>query len=131
MITNDMGQGQMQPFVRYEEWNYALVNGVYDQKIKWLGVGLNYLINGQALRLSAEYSRTDFVKELTAESRDFNTLITMLQFGFRIYPSLRHVTIYLFNFEQGGAEGGPLSFFSALVSQKDAWKFPPPSLTDY
>jgi hypothetical protein len=81
LIADNIGPGQVQPFVRYEEWNYAFVNGVNDQKIKWLGAGLNYLINGQALRLSVEYSKTDFVKEENAKSQDFTTIITMLQFG--------------------------------------------------
>jgi hypothetical protein len=82
LITDKIGPGQLQPFVRYENWNYALLNGVYDQKIKWLGVGLNYLINGQGLRVSVEYSMTDFDKELNAESKDFKTVVTMLQFVF-------------------------------------------------
>jgi hypothetical protein len=82
LITDKIGPGQIQPFVRYEQWNYALVNGVYDQKITWLGVGLNYLINGQGLRVSVEYSMTDFDKELNAESKDFKTVVTMLQFVF-------------------------------------------------
>jgi len=72
---------KVQPFARYEEWNYAFVNNVNNQKIKWLGAGLNYFINGQALRLSVEYSKTDFVKEENAKSQDFTTVITMLQFG--------------------------------------------------
>jgi hypothetical protein len=78
LITDNIGPGQVQPFARYEEWNYAFVNGVNNQKIKWLGAGLNYLINGQALRLSVEYSKTDFVKEENAQSQDFTTIITML-----------------------------------------------------
>ena len=82
LITDKIGPGQIQPFVRYEQWNYALVNGVYNQKIKWLGAGLNYLINGQGLRLSVEYSTTDFDKEQNSASKDFKTVITMLQYVF-------------------------------------------------
>jgi len=82
LLPSRIGPGQVQPFVRYEDWKFARINDVYDQKIRWIGAGLNYLTNGQNLRVTVEYSKTDFSKETNPQSRDFNTLTAMLQFRF-------------------------------------------------
>ena len=74
--------GQVQPFARYEEWNFASLFDVYDQKIKWTGAGVNYYIDGQSVRVTVEYARTDFDKEVNSESKDFNTVTAMLQYRF-------------------------------------------------
>lgn len=82
LFIDKIGPGQLQPFVRLEDWKFALLNGVYAQRLKWTGGGVNYLINGQNLRLTLEYARTDFKDEENSASRDFTTITSMLQFGF-------------------------------------------------
>ncbi len=81
-FLGQVGPGHLQPFVRYEDWQFALLNGVYAQKVTWTGVGLNYLIKDQNLRLTIEYGRTDFKDEENTDSVDFTTVTSMLQFGF-------------------------------------------------
>lgn len=71
--------GRIQIFWRAEEWKFALLTGVYDQKIDWSAYGINYLIKGQDLRLTLEYSSNDYEKE-DAANQDFKTVTAMLQF---------------------------------------------------
>lgn len=54
--------GKLQPYVLYEDWKFAFLLGVTDQKIKQTGGGINYYIHGQNVRLTAEYLTTDFDK---------------------------------------------------------------------
>ena len=82
LFIDKIGPGQIQPFLRYEEWNFALLNGVYAQEITWMAGGLNYLINGQNLRLTLQYAVTDFKDEENAASQDFKTITAMLQAQF-------------------------------------------------
>ncbi|MDA8171959.1 MAG: selenite/tellurite reduction operon porin ExtI [Nitrospiraceae bacterium] len=82
LLPGRIGPGQVQPFVRYEEWKYADMFNVFDQKINWTGAGVNYLIDGQSLRVTVQYSRTDFNKEVNAQSQSFNTVTAMLQYRF-------------------------------------------------
>jgi hypothetical protein len=73
---------KVQPFVRLEEWRFASLFDVFDQTIKWTGVGVNYFIDGQSLRVTIEYANTNFDKETNVESKDFKTVTTMLQYRF-------------------------------------------------
>ncbi|MEJ2688898.1 MAG: selenite/tellurite reduction operon porin ExtI [Deltaproteobacteria bacterium] len=82
LLPNRIGPGQVQPFVRYEHWSFADLFDVFNQKINWTGAGVNYLIDGQSLRVTLQYSRTDFDKEVNAQSKSFNTVTAMLQFRF-------------------------------------------------
>ena len=82
LIPGKIGPGQVQPFARYEEWNFASLFAVFDQKIKWFGAGVNYFIVGKRLRVTVEYARTKFDKQVNPESQDFNTVTTMLQYRF-------------------------------------------------
>jgi len=82
LFVKNIGPGQLQPFLRYEQWNFALLNGVYAQELNWKALGLNYLIKGQNLRLTLQYAVTDFKEEEAAASQDFTTVTTMLQAGF-------------------------------------------------
>ncbi len=82
LLPMKIGWGQVQPFVRYENWRFAQLNNVFDQKVKWFGTGLNYLINGQSLRITLEYAKTNFDKELNPQSKDFSTVTAMLQYRF-------------------------------------------------
>lgn len=77
----------LQLFGRYEKWKFAALNlsstgaasdTAYDQRVDWFGIGLNYYFRDQNLKLSFEYSNTDFAKN-NASTKDFNTYITQLQ----------------------------------------------------
>jgi len=75
----------LQFFGRYEKWQFASLNNVFDQKIDWYGVGANYYFRDQNLKLTAEVSRTAFDKEGMVSglvSKDFTTFITQLQLIF-------------------------------------------------
>ncbi len=48
--------GKLQPYVLYEDWKFAYLLGVTDQKIKQTGGGINYYIHGQNVRLTARVS---------------------------------------------------------------------------
>jgi hypothetical protein len=80
----------LQFFGRYEKWRFAELNNIFSQKIDWYGLGANYYIRDQNLKLTAEFSHTDFEKEGTVtgiqgaslRSKDFNTFIAQLQLIF-------------------------------------------------
>jgi hypothetical protein len=80
----------LQVFGRYEKWRFAQLNNVYDQMVDWYGVGANYYVWAQNLKLTVEWSKTDFDQEgaftsvqgTSLTSRDFNTLVAQLQFIF-------------------------------------------------
>jgi hypothetical protein len=72
----------LQFFGRYEQWKYAQLNGIFNQQVKWTGLGANYYIWGQNLKVSMEYSTTKFSKEDTVggvRTKDFSTFVTALQ----------------------------------------------------
>jgi hypothetical protein len=71
----------LQFFGRYEKWNFANLNDVYDQEIDWYGVGANYYFRDQNLKLTAEVSRTAFETE-APDCKDFTTFVTQLQLIF-------------------------------------------------
>ena len=78
-------QTPLQIYVRYEDWQFASLNNVVNQEVKWTGVGLNYYFDKQNLKLTVEYSKTDYGTEGTfggIVSKDFNTLVTQLQVVF-------------------------------------------------
>ena len=79
----------LQVFGRFEKWRYGCLNNVFDQILDWYGVGANYYIWGQNLKLTAEWSKTDFDQEGTFTSlqstrttKDFNQFVTQIQFIF-------------------------------------------------
>lgn len=71
----------LQAFGRYEKWHFASLDAIYDQEIQWYAAGANYYFRGQNLKLSMEYSRTDYEKE-NATSKNFGTFVTQLQLWF-------------------------------------------------
>lgn len=81
MLPNKVGPGNVQFFGRFEDWNFAELQGIVDQQIDWYAFGLNYLLKGHDLRVTLEYSVNDFEKE-NANNDDFNTLTAMLQLRF-------------------------------------------------
>jgi hypothetical protein len=79
----------LQVFGRFEKWRFACLNNVFDQLVDWYGFGANYYIWGQNLKLTAEWSKTDFDQEGTFTSlrstrttKDFNQFVTQIQFIF-------------------------------------------------
>jgi hypothetical protein len=84
LLPDSVGPGQLQFFGRYEEWKFAQLSGIFDQKIRWWAGGVNYFIKGQDLRITVQYSKTDYGKEdpTNPNSQNFNTVTTMLQFLF-------------------------------------------------
>ena len=46
----------------YEDWTFAHLLGIDDQKITQYGGGINYYIRQQNVRLTAEYLQTEFEK---------------------------------------------------------------------
>jgi hypothetical protein len=84
LLPNKVGPGKVQLFGRYEEWKFAQLSGIFDQKIKWWALGANYLIKGQDLRVTVQYSRTDYGTQdpTNPNTQNFNTLTAMLQFLF-------------------------------------------------
>jgi hypothetical protein len=72
----------LQFFGRYEQWRFANLNSIFDQKVNWYGGGLNYYIRDQNLKLTFEASRTDFdkgAKTAADGTKDFMTFVTQLQ----------------------------------------------------
>lgn len=88
MLPGKIGPGQLQFFGRYDKFKFAhygadYYNG-YDNDIDWYGVGFNYYIFGQDLKLTMEYSWTDFEQEgaTNRNFRDFETLQCYIQVRF-------------------------------------------------
>ncbi len=71
----------LQFFGRMENWSFAQLDGVTDQEIDWYAGGFNYYIRGQKLKLTMQYSSTEFDKEVN-NVEDFDTFITQLQLRF-------------------------------------------------
>jgi hypothetical protein len=72
----------LQFFGRYEQWKFAQLNNIYNQKVDWAGLGANYYFRGQNTKVTAEYSKTSFDKEGTVfgvRSKDFSTFVVQLQ----------------------------------------------------
>lgn len=86
LLPNKVGPGKLQFYGRYEDWRFAqLSDNVFDQKVKWWAAGVNYLLKGQDLRVTVEYSNTHFgIPDPInpANARSFDTLTTMLQVRF-------------------------------------------------
>lgn len=71
--------GKVQIYGRYEKWSYANLGGVVGQELTYTAEGVNYYIKGQDLRLTLDYSRTEFAKD---SIRGFNTIIAQFQARF-------------------------------------------------
>lgn len=82
LLPHRIGPGQVQPFVRYEKWRYADLFNVFNQDLTFTGAGVNYLIKGESLRVTLQYSRTDFSNEANYDSKSFDTVTSMVQWRF-------------------------------------------------
>jgi hypothetical protein len=72
----------LQFFGRYENWSFARLNNFFNQEIDWYGVGVNWYLRGQNLKITAEYSEADFDKEGLAggvTTEDVKTFVAQLQ----------------------------------------------------
>jgi hypothetical protein len=86
-------EGRLQPYVIYEDWTFAHLLGIDQQQITQTGLGLNYYIKGQNVRVTAEYLKTEFEKPTpliggpvdpitsapTLKFKEFGTFRIMLQ----------------------------------------------------
>lgn len=75
------GERPIQLFARSEGWNFASLDGVIDQEVSFNAFGLNYYIKGQDMKLTLEYSQTEFDKAGT-NAEDFDTITAQLQVRF-------------------------------------------------
>jgi hypothetical protein len=80
----------LQVFARFEKWRFACLNNVFDQIMDWYAFGANYYIWGENLKLTAQWSKTDFDVEGTftnaqgasRTTRDFSSFVAQMQFIF-------------------------------------------------
>lgn len=88
MLPQKVGPGRLQFFGRYDKFKFAHYGSDYyygyDNDIDWYGAGFNYYILGQDLKLTMEYSWTDFEQESSSNRnfRDFETLQCYIQVRF-------------------------------------------------
>lgn len=82
LLPQKVGIGRLQPYFRYENSDYGVEGGFFDQT--WRGVGVNYYIDGQNLRLSLEYANIKFDNQhpTNASLRNYNHTTLALQFIF-------------------------------------------------
>jgi hypothetical protein len=55
-----VGRGKIQPYAIMESWEFAHLLGINNQQIDQTGVGLNYYLKGQNVRVTFEYLKTEF-----------------------------------------------------------------------
>ncbi|MFZ2492384.1 MAG: selenite/tellurite reduction operon porin ExtI [Thermoanaerobaculia bacterium] len=60
LLPNQIGPGKVQPYVIMENWEFAHLLGINQQEIEQTGVGVNYYLKGQNVRLTFEYLKTEF-----------------------------------------------------------------------
>jgi len=56
-------EGMVQPYFLYEDWKFAHLLGINNQTVTQTGVGVNYYVHRQNVRLTAEYLDTEFGTE--------------------------------------------------------------------
>ena len=88
-------QGMVQPYFLVEDWKFAHLLGIDDQKISQVGGGINFYLKRQNVRVTAEYLYTEFDKETgfvgarvdpvtfapIDKLKNYNTFRVMLQMG--------------------------------------------------
>ncbi len=67
----------LQLFARAEGWSFAKLNDVYDQEVDVMGLGFNYYLRGQNLKVTVEYSTLDYDKEVSV--KDTETIVGQVQ----------------------------------------------------
>jgi hypothetical protein len=88
LLPVDVGPGKIQVFGRYDDFKFANLNNnatdFIDQKVSRIGAGVNYYIFGQNLKVTAEYSLTNFDEEDSNDPnyQNFNSFDLYLQARF-------------------------------------------------
>lgn len=84
MLPFNVGSGKIQFFGRFDDFTFASVNNYYDNQVKYTAGGMNYYIDEDKIKITAQYSKTDFEKESETDlaMRDFNTFELYLQLRF-------------------------------------------------
>ncbi|WP_022850876.1 selenite/tellurite reduction operon porin ExtI [Limisalsivibrio acetivorans] len=84
MLPGKIGPGQLQLFARYDTFNYAMLNGFYDNTIDFYAGGVNYYLDEDKIKIAAQYGVTDFEEELGSNTnmQDFDTFELYLQVRF-------------------------------------------------
>ncbi len=82
MFPNKVGIGRLQVYFRFEDSDYALETTNLDRT--WAGGGANYYIDGQRLRITAEFASITFDEEDPADAslQDYTQFTTSLQLIF-------------------------------------------------
>jgi hypothetical protein len=85
MLPNKVGPGRLQFFARHEKSDYGAKTGnieYFDQK--WTGIGANYYLDGQKLKISFEYAKVSFDNEHPTNPalQDYNQATLGLQLIF-------------------------------------------------
>jgi hypothetical protein len=82
LLPDKVGIGRLQFFGRHERSQYHLATGYGDRK--WSGLGANYYVDGQKLKLTGEVARVKFDKQNPNDpsQRDYNQATFALQFEF-------------------------------------------------
>lgn len=77
-------QGQIQLFARYDNFNFASLNGFYDNELDFYAAGVNYYINEDKIKVTAQYSQVEFEHEEGTDTnmQDFSTFELYLQVRF-------------------------------------------------
>jgi hypothetical protein len=85
MLPNKVGPGRLQFFARHEKADYGLKTGnaQYNDRT-WDGIGVNYYLDGQKLKLSAEFANIKFdtPNPVSAKLQDYKQATVGLQFIF-------------------------------------------------
>ncbi|MCO6411302.1 MAG: porin [Thiogranum sp.] len=82
LFPNKIGIGRLQLFARYENLDYGIDNGRYDNQ--WIGGGANYYIYGQQLKVTFEYANINFDEDdpTTPALQDYDQATLALQLIF-------------------------------------------------
>ncbi len=82
MLPGKVGIGRLQVYFRFEDSDYAITSTNLDRA--WAGGGANYYIDGQRLRLTAEFANITFDEESTTDAslQDYAQFTTSIQLIF-------------------------------------------------
>ncbi len=78
LVTQKVGWGQFQPFVRYQKYDRTLSNTTS----KATDFGVNYLVDGPKVKISAMYSKFDDTRILPVSAQDTNRFTLGVQYIF-------------------------------------------------
>ncbi|XOB64866.1 selenite/tellurite reduction operon porin ExtI [Deferribacteres bacterium DY0037] len=84
MLPKPVGPGLVQIFGRYDNFEFANLNGFYDNEVDFYAGGINYYLNEDKLKITAQYSQVTFEDERGTDTnmQDFSTFELYLQVRF-------------------------------------------------